>query len=192
MGEVAGGLNVSQNVDGFLGAVLHGEPARALGQEGKTDHEEHARDELHTPGRPERRIASNERAAVADEVHDENAPLDGQLLDNDNGTALRVLRDLGKVHRYLRRRDADRDAVQHSSADQHPTTRDSSLERRPDEPEDAREEKGIAATELVRHRPGDERPDDGTEGQCSANDALSNTRWIVEEVPARRQYGLVV
>ena len=123
--------------------------ARRLRKEGKTDHEENARNELYRPSCTEGIRSGNKGATVSDEVHDQDTPFDGQLLNNDDGTALRVLRDFCEVHRYLRRCDTDSKAVQDASTDQHTAASGGCLDGCSDEPENTREEEAIAATHVV-------------------------------------------
>jgi hypothetical protein len=81
--DVAASLDVGQRLDGLLVAADLGEPPRRARQEGQAEDEEEARDELGAPGGAKRSGALDRGAAVADEVHDQDTELDGQLLDDD-------------------------------------------------------------------------------------------------------------
>lgn len=90
---------------------------------------------MNRPGGSEGVRSSNERTAITDEIHDQDAPLDGQLLDDDDSTTLRMLCNLGEVHRYLGGCDSDSDTVKDSSGDQHATTNSGCLDGGSNEPE---------------------------------------------------------
>jgi hypothetical protein len=60
-----------------------------------------------------------------------------------------MLRDFGKIHRYLRRSDANSDTIEDSTRDQHSSPVACNLERGSHEPEDTGVQEGIATTELV-------------------------------------------
>jgi len=59
------------------------------------------RDELDAPGGMERGWPRDKGTAVPDEEHDQDAELDGQLLDDDEEAALLSFGDLGEVDGYL-------------------------------------------------------------------------------------------
>lgn len=77
----------------------------------------------------------DERAPVADEIHDQNAKLYGQLLDHDDGTALVLFGDFGEVDRDLGGGDADAEAVDEAAGDELADTCGGDLEGGADEPE---------------------------------------------------------
>lgn len=85
-------------------------------------------------------------------LHDQDTPLNSQLLNNNDGTTLRVLGNLGEVDWDLRRRDANSDTVQDATSNEHAATSDSNLQSSTDEPPETGEKKGIATTKLVGDR----------------------------------------
>jgi len=112
------GVQASQHVEGLLPAVLGSQPSGGLGEEEQRDEEDAAGDGLQTPRQAEGGRALDERAAVGDEVHDQDAPLDGPLLDPDDAATGVLWRQFGEVDGCLGRRYADAEAVDHTADDE--------------------------------------------------------------------------
>ncbi len=73
---------------------------------------------MDTPGGAEGSVPRDERTAIAGEEHDENAPFDSELLDDDDAAAFVFFSDLGQVDGDLGRGDSDADSVEDTSCDQ--------------------------------------------------------------------------
>lgn len=117
--HVALGLNPSQNGNRLLSPANLRQPTRGSRKKRKTAKQNNARHELDSPGSAEGgRRARDELAAVANEVHDQNAELDGQLLDDDDAPSLVLFCNLGQVDGDLGGGDADTDAVEAAADDQ--------------------------------------------------------------------------
>lgn len=126
--DVAMGLNLRKNLDRFIKSVDFSEPSRGAWKEWKANHEYDSRNELNPPSGSERRRSWNERAAVPDEEHDENAPLNGKLLDDDERTALLLFSYLCEVDRNLRGSNSDTDSIEKATSDEHTESVDCSLD----------------------------------------------------------------
>ena len=112
-------LDVGQFVNGFVNATLLRKPPWAFRDKWDANHEEGARDVLDAPGCAEAGRTLDETAAVTDEVHYQNSPLYGELLDDDDGAAFLVLADFREVDRHLRRGDANTDAIEEATGNKH-------------------------------------------------------------------------
>lgn len=96
------------------------------------------------------------RAAVTEEVHDQDAELAGELLEYDNGPSRLGLCDLGEVDRCLRSRDTDAEAVDDTASNQGAPVLAANLDSSADEPEQVGEPDGVPPTPFVRAGPGDD------------------------------------
>lgn len=156
--NVAVRLDFCENAESLLSAVDLCEPTRTLREEGKTDHEKDAGHELNAPSCSERgcgirvadvgasitnkvpfRTSENALKVQLDDLHDKNAPLDSQLLDDDDSTALRMLRNFRKINRHLGRSDSDCDTIEYTSRNEHASAIARNLKRSSNKPEDTRE-----------------------------------------------------
>lgn len=119
--QIPASLNVGEDLDSFLLPSDLRQPSGPTRQEGDTEHKEDGWDELDGPSGPERGRGRGieEAASVANEVHDEDPPLDGPLLDNDDRAADFLLGDLGEVDGDLRGSDSDADAVDEAASNEH-------------------------------------------------------------------------
>ena len=113
------GLDVGQDFDGLCTTIFLGEPTGTSWKKRNPNHEDHAWYELDAPRSAERSWAGDERTTVPDEEHDEDAPFDGELLDDDDGAAFVVSGDLGEVYGNLRGCDAHADTVEYATTDEH-------------------------------------------------------------------------
>jgi len=152
-------------VDGLLRSIDLGEPTWGPGQERETDHEEDTGDKLDAPSCSKRcSLSGNERATVTDEVpkiisecletwlahsHDEDTPFNGQLLDDNDGSTLRVLGDLGEVDGHLRRCDADCHTVEYATNNEHSSAIAGNLNRCADEPPQASKHERVATAPFI-------------------------------------------
>lgn len=177
---VAVRVDAGQDADGLVAAADLGQPARRARQEGDAQHEDEGGHKLDAPGGAEAGGAADEGAAVADEEHDEDTPLDGQLLDDDQRAALLLACNLREVDGHLRRGDADADAVEHTTGDELAVLLAGDLDGGADEPEEAGHEDGVATAEAVGQRTGEERTDDGATGEGGPDGALSDAGGVVE------------
>ena len=83
-------------------------------------------------------------------LHDENTPFNSQLLNNDDGTTLRVFRDFCKIHWHLRRCDTDCDSVEHPAGNEHTPADSCNLNSSTHKPPYTGENEGIATAEFIR------------------------------------------
>ena len=133
-------------------------------EEGQADHKEEGGHELDAPCCTETGRAGDETATVADEEHDEDSPLDRQLLNHNDGSSLLLLRDLRQIHRHLARRHAHTNPIKYPTSNQHSRTITSNLNGRPREPKEARKENGVSTTDVVGKGTSAGGTDDGTSG----------------------------
>ncbi|KAB8360698.1 hypothetical protein FH972_024435 [Carpinus fangiana] len=183
IGLVATGLDVGKNGKGFLVAANLGEPPGGTGEEGETGHQESNRNPLNCPCDTERRRAgavADEAAAVADEEHDQNADLDGKLLNDDDGATLVLLGDLGQVDGDLRRGDADADTVEHAAGNELANAGGGDLNRGTNDPPQTGKCDRVAATKAVRDGTGHQRTNDRATGKGRANATLDDAGRVVE------------
>lgn len=89
---------------------------------------------MNPPSGAEGRRSCDERASIAGEIHDEDTPLDGKLLDDDDASPLVMLGDLGEVDGDLGRGYTDADTVDDPSGDQLSIILAGDLHSGPDEP----------------------------------------------------------
>lgn len=76
---------------------------------------------------------------TADEVHNQNTPGDGPLLQRGDTATLGGRRNLGNVYRYLSRADTDAEAVDDTADDQHGNVDGGTAEDRANDPRMAQE-----------------------------------------------------
>jgi len=105
--RIAISVKVGQGVQTLLPSVFRGKPTRALGEEEESAEEDKSWYPLQPPRYPERCRAVYIRAAVRDEIHDKDAPLDGPLLDADDSAADLARCEFGQVDADLRGSETD-------------------------------------------------------------------------------------
>lgn len=71
---VTAGLDIGEGLDSLLGTVDLGKPSRRTRKKWQANHEEDTRDELNSPGGPERGVSVDVVAAISYKVHDQNTP----------------------------------------------------------------------------------------------------------------------
>lgn len=81
---VATSLNIGQGLDGFFLTANLSQPSRRPREERQANHEADTRDKLRPPGCPEGGSTLDLGAAITNEVHDEDTPLDSKLLNDYN------------------------------------------------------------------------------------------------------------
>lgn len=117
-------MQQGKSVDGLLPALLSSQPTGGFGEERQSGEQDEGRDSLNTPGDAERGGALNALgAAVGDQVHDENTPFDGPLLDTDDATTDAGGGKFGEVDADLGGSDTDygwSELVGYSRDDQSP------------------------------------------------------------------------
>lgn len=178
--NVAVSLNASEDIDCFLDSTNLCEPSWGSRKEWKTAHEEDCWYELDSPCCSEGSWTCDEAAAVSDEIHDEDAPFDGPLLDDDDRSSDVFLCDLDEVDGDLRGCNSNADAVDKTASDEHADAVTGGLEGGADKPEDAGKPDGIASSELVGDRSCHDSADDRSTGKGSSNAALGGAVGIVE------------
>lgn len=104
--------------------------------------------------------------------HDQNAPGDGPLLGSDNTSALGGRSQLGDVDRDLGGADADRDAVDEATDNQHADILCGTRDDGTNDPDGASDLDGATTAELVGEITRDEGTDEGTTGHGSSDAAL--------------------
>lgn len=98
---------------------------------------------------------------ISSKIHNENPPLNSPLLNDNNGASPLLLRNLNQVHRDLRRRDPNTDAVDESTSDQHTDTITARLDSRSQQPPEASESDSIASSDAIGYCPGHYGANDG-------------------------------
>jgi len=121
------------------------------------------------------------RRRTANEVHDQDAPFDGQLLNDDESATLLLLCDFGDVNGDLRAGDANANAVEHTSSDQHTETVNRRLNGCTGKPPGTREKERIATAYCIGDRTSDGGPNNRASSEGRTNGALSKTGGFVEE-----------
>jgi hypothetical protein len=117
---------------------------------------------------------------LTNEVHDQNAKLNGQLLDDNNAAPLVLFRNLGQVNRHLAGRDADADAIEDASSDElaHAVGRD--LHCGAQQPPQAGKGNAVASAELVGYGTSHQGSQDRSSCQGRPDGALDDAVRIVE------------
>ena len=150
------GLNTGKDFHRLFCSAHFSKPAWGAREEGDPEHEAHRRDKLDAPSCAEGGRATDEGAAVAYEKHNEDAPLDCELLDHNNGATFFLFGDLGEVHRDLGGGDSYAHAVDKTTAYQHPVAIAGDLNGCAGEPEETCYEDGVAAADFVGERTSEE------------------------------------
>jgi len=179
---VAAGLDVGEGLDCLVLAADLGEPARRAWQEWQAEHEEDAGHKLHAPGRSERGGAVDERTAVADEVHEEDSPLDGELLDDDDTAAAFHLGNFSEVDGDLGRSDSDADAVEEAAGDERSEAIGSHLDGSTGKPPETGKEDAVATTKPVGDRTSHQATDDRPGRKRRADGTLDDAMGVVKVV----------
>lgn len=159
---VALSMQHSEGIQTLVPALLASQPPRALGEEEQGDEQHQARNALDAPGEAEGgRALDAERAAVRDQVHDEDAPLDGPLLYSNDSAADTAGRELRQVHADLGAGDTDAETGDDAPRDQVADVLRRALHRRADHPDDTGDHEGAAAAEVIRQPAGADGADEG-------------------------------
>lgn len=127
-------MHKRQHLVSLLPTVLLGKPTWGLGQKEQRNAQEDSGNHLQAPGKPERSVAVDIGTAIANEIHDQDAPCDGPLLKRDDTATLGWWRDLGDVDRYLSRTDTDTETVDNTTDDQHWNVNSGAAENRANYP----------------------------------------------------------
>jgi len=131
-------LNPSKDINSLLGPPHLRQPPRTPRQQWQQRQQNNSRDELNAPSRAERGTTlrrTDEGASVADEVHEENADFDSQLLNDNDTSAFVLFGDFGKVDGDLGGGNADADSVDEAAGDELADAVRADLEGGADEPE---------------------------------------------------------
>lgn len=113
-------MKARKNLRRLLPAILRRQPSRRPWHEPRGHQQDPSGNHLESPRQAERgRRAVDERRAVRDEVHDQDAPGDHPLLERNEPAAELWRADLGDVDWPLRREHAHGEPVDHASDDQH-------------------------------------------------------------------------
>lgn len=159
---------------------MSAQPSRRLGKEEQGDEKDEARNTLNTPRDPEGSRATDESAAVADEVHDEHAPLDGPLLYTHDAASDASRGELSKVNTDLGAGDADRETRDQAADDELSDVLGGTLDGGTDDPYAGCEHEGFAATPAIRDVACGKCSEEGTSGHGGGDAALGVGVWIVE------------
>ena len=120
------------------------------------------------------------RHTITDKIHDKDAPLNGPLLNNDDGASPLFLRNLDQIHWNLGRRDTNTDTVDEATDNQHANTVTACLYGGTKQPPEAGKGDGITTSDAVGYRTSHDCTNHGTSGERGTDATLSSTGWIVE------------
>jgi hypothetical protein len=164
--NVSSSLDIREDLNGFLLSSDFGQPARRAMQERCSKHEDDGGDKLNRPRSSEgcSGRALDEAASISDEVHDEDTPLDGPLLDDDNRASNFLSGDLGEVDGYLTGRNTNTDTIDKASGYKHADAVGCDLDRCSTKPPEAGKENGVSATDFV----GDWSSNNGADDRASS------------------------
>lgn len=134
-------MNEAENVAGFLPAVFACKPARRLRERDHENEKKSSGEHLETPRKTPSSCAvviglvvANERGAVGNVEHDENAPGNGPLLEANEATTFGRWRKLSNVDGDLSRFNTDRETVDDTANDEHANVDGTSADSRTNDP----------------------------------------------------------
>ena len=120
------------------------------------------------------------RACITEEVHDQNTPFNGKLLDNDDGATLVLLGNLGQVDRNLGRSDADTEAVKDTSSDERAVAIARYLDSSSSKPPQTSEGNGVTPADSVGDGTSRQSTDNRSGRKSRTDGALDDAVRIVE------------
>lgn len=165
-------LDPGQDLDSELIAANLSQPTWASGKKGPQKEQQESGDELDAPSSSEtgsRVRCADERAAVTNEVHDENTEFDGKLLNNNDRATGVLLGNFGEVYGHLRAGDADTNAVDDTACNQLADGVGRDLNRSTAEPPETGKHDRVAAAKFIRNWPCEDCTDDRTCGEGRTN-----------------------
>lgn len=162
-------------------SVVVREPSRGLREEEEHAEQDSARDTLDAPCNAERSRAFDATdAAVRDEVHDEDAPFDGPLLDTDNASTCLCRGQLSEVDQTLRTRDTNGNATDDTSSNEMTDVLSRALQYGTDDPDECGDLNGTLATYSVTHPASNESTNERASGHGGRDASLFGRARFVE------------
>lgn len=105
--RIAISMKQRQHIQALLPPVLAGQPTGAFREEEQRAEQDEGGNALKTPSETERGRAFDLRAAVRDEIHDQDTPFDGPLLNTDDASTNATRCQFCEIDRNLRGHNTD-------------------------------------------------------------------------------------